>query len=110
VAGLDAQHGEHGAVEALGRGQVRDGDGEVVERPAEATVAGVLELDTPHGAARAHLHPAGDACGALVLGHSAGGGGGAPDLMLAAEVANGLGIGRARRAAYRVADRAPACV
>ena len=49
VAGLDAQHGEHGAVEALGRGQVRDGDGDVVEHRAEATVAGMLELDTPHG-------------------------------------------------------------
>ena len=43
VAGLDAQHGEHGAVEALGRGQVRDGDADVVEHPAEATVAGMLE-------------------------------------------------------------------
>jgi hypothetical protein len=30
----------------------------VVEHHAEATVAGMLELDTPHGPARAHLHPA----------------------------------------------------
>ena len=42
VAGLDAQHGEDGAVEALGRGEVRDGDADVVEHPAEATVAGML--------------------------------------------------------------------
>ena len=40
VAGLDAEHGKHGAVEALGRGEVRDGDGDVVEHLAEATVAG----------------------------------------------------------------------
>jgi hypothetical protein len=33
VAGLDPQHGEDGAVEALGRGQVRDGDADVVEHP-----------------------------------------------------------------------------
>ena len=44
VAGLDPQHGEDGAVEPLGRGQVRDGDGDVVEHRAEATVAGMLEL------------------------------------------------------------------
>src|SRR3989442_355306 len=35
VAGLDPQQGEHGTVEALGCGQVRDGDGDVVEPPAE---------------------------------------------------------------------------
>jgi hypothetical protein len=38
VAGLDPQHGEDGAVEPLGRGQVRDGDGDVVEHHAEASV------------------------------------------------------------------------
>ncbi len=37
VAGLDAEHGEHGAVEALGRGEVRDGDADVVEHLAEAS-------------------------------------------------------------------------
>ena len=36
VARLDAQRGEDGAVEALGRGEVRDGDSDVVEHPAEA--------------------------------------------------------------------------
>jgi predicted alpha/beta-hydrolase family hydrolase len=60
----------------------------------------------PHGPARAHLHPAGDARGALVLGHGAGGGAGAPDLVLATEVANGLGIAVALvEQPYRVAGR-----
>jgi hypothetical protein len=39
VTRLGAQHGEHGAVEALGRGEIRDGDSDVVEHSAEATVA-----------------------------------------------------------------------
>src|SRR4051812_16193948 len=39
-----------------------------------------LELDTPHGPARVHLHPAEAPRGALVLGHGAGGGVAAPDL------------------------------
>jgi predicted alpha/beta-hydrolase family hydrolase len=49
--------------------------------------ADVLELATPHGPARAHLHPADGAVGALVLGHGAGGGVGAPDLRAATEAA-----------------------
>src|SRR5215218_6414648 len=40
MAGLDAQDAQDGAVEALGGREVRDGDGDVVEHPAEATVAG----------------------------------------------------------------------
>jgi hypothetical protein len=36
VTRLGAQRGEDGAVEALGRGEVRDGDPDVVEHPAEA--------------------------------------------------------------------------
>lgn len=47
----------------------------------------VLELETLHGPARAHLHPAKDAVGALVLGHGAGGGVTAPDLVTVTEVA-----------------------
>ena len=46
VARLDAEHGEHGAVEALGRGEVGHGDPHVVEHRRETTVAGTLELDT----------------------------------------------------------------
>jgi hypothetical protein len=38
---LGAQHGEDGAVEALGRGEVRDGDRDVIEHPADDTVAGM---------------------------------------------------------------------
>jgi hypothetical protein len=49
VARLDAEHGEHGAVEAFGRGEVGHGDPHVVEHRHEATVASMLELDTPHG-------------------------------------------------------------
>src|SRR6266545_3942245 len=36
VAGLDAQDAQDGAVEALGGGEVRDGDADMVEHPAEA--------------------------------------------------------------------------
>jgi predicted alpha/beta-hydrolase family hydrolase len=49
-------------------------------------------VDTPHGSARVHLHPAEEPRAALVLGHGAGGGVGAPYLVLATEVANDLGI------------------
>jgi predicted alpha/beta-hydrolase family hydrolase len=52
----------------------------------------VLELETPHGPARAHLHLAEDALGALVLGHGAGGGVTARDLMAVTEVAQGEGF------------------
>ena len=41
----------------------------------------MLAVDTPHGQARVHLHPADGARGALVLGHGAGGGVTAPDLV-----------------------------
>jgi len=43
----------------------------------------VIEIDTPHGLARAHVHTSADAKGALVLGHGAGGGVEAPDLVAA---------------------------
>ena len=52
----------------------------------------VLEIDTPHGPARAHLHPAGEPVGALVLGHGAGGGVSAPDLVAATEAALSTGF------------------
>jgi predicted alpha/beta-hydrolase family hydrolase len=47
----------------------------------------LLELETPHGPARVHLHPAEDPLGALVVGHGAGGGVGARDLVAVTEVA-----------------------
>lgn len=42
-------------------------------------------LDTPHGPARVHLHPADRPRAALVLGHGAGGGVAAPDLVAVTE-------------------------
>lgn len=49
-------------------------------------------LDTPHGPARAHVRPAPDAIGALVLGHGAGGSVTAQDLQAVANVAHAAGI------------------
>ena len=49
-------------------------------------------IDTPYGEAVAHLHPAGDPRGAVVLGHGAGGGVDAPDLVAATEAANSAGF------------------
>ncbi len=46
-----------------------------------------LEIETPHGLARAHLHPAEQPAAALVLGHGAAGGVSAPDLVAVTEVA-----------------------
>ena len=46
-----------------------------------------MEIDTPHGPARAHLHAAGEPRAAIVLGHGAGGGVAAPDLVAATEAA-----------------------
>jgi predicted alpha/beta-hydrolase family hydrolase len=47
----------------------------------------LTELETPHGPAAVHLHRAEKARGALVLGHGAGGGVAAPDLVAATEAA-----------------------
>lgn len=64
-------------------------------------------VDTPHGPARLHLHPAaGDPVAALVLGHGAGGGVAAPDLVRATEVANAQGVSVALvEQPYHVAGR-----
>ena len=51
-----------------------------------------LEIDTPHGPALAHLHPVPDPAGAVVLGHGAGGGVGAPDLVAATGAAHDEGF------------------
>nr|WP_221243307.1 alpha/beta family hydrolase [Conexibacter arvalis] len=66
-----------------------------------------MTLDTPHGPARVHLHrPDGPPTGALLLGHGAGGGVAAPDLVAATAVANELGatVGLVEQP-YRVAGR-----
>src|SRR4051812_11830905 len=66
----------------------------------------MIELETPHGPARAHLHEAEDPVAALVLGHGAGGGIGAPDLKAATEAANAVGVTVALvEQPYRVAGR-----
>jgi predicted alpha/beta-hydrolase family hydrolase len=66
-----------------------------------------VEIATPHGPALAHLHPAaGAAPAALLLGHGAGGGFGAPDLVAAKEVALALGMSVVFvEQPYRVAGR-----
>jgi hypothetical protein len=69
-------------------------------------------IETPRGAARVHvsLPRTGAATGALVLGHGAGGGIGAPDIQAAARAAESLRIAVALvEQPYRVAGRrAPA--
>jgi predicted alpha/beta-hydrolase family hydrolase len=69
------------------------------------------EIDTPHGPARAELHCAPDGGrAALLLGHGAGGGIGAPDLVAATRGATAAGVHVALvEQPYRVAGRrAPA--
>jgi uncharacterized protein len=63
-------------------------------------------MDTPHGPAREHLHHAGAPAGALVLGHGAGGGVSAPDLVAVTKAAVDRGISVALvEQPYRVAGR-----
>jgi uncharacterized protein len=65
-----------------------------------------LELDTPHGPALAHVHEAEDARAALVLGHGAGGGVAARDLVAATKVALSAGLAVALvEQPYKVAGR-----
>jgi uncharacterized protein len=65
-----------------------------------------LEIDTPHGPAKAHLQPADEPRGALVLGHGAGGGVSARDLVAAADVARSDRLSVALiEQPYRVAGR-----
>jgi predicted alpha/beta-hydrolase family hydrolase len=68
--------------------------------------AGVLDIATPHGPAHAHLHAVDAPRAALVLGHGAGGGVGAPDLVAATDAALSAGIAVALvEQPYRVAGR-----
>jgi predicted alpha/beta-hydrolase family hydrolase len=59
--------------------------------PSSRPVAKTLDLDTPHGPARAHLHEIEDPRLAVVLGHGAGGGVAAKDLVRATRAANQAG-------------------
>jgi predicted alpha/beta-hydrolase family hydrolase len=67
----------------------------------------VREIETPYGPARAHLTtPVKRPVGALVLGHGAGGGIGARDLVVASRAATDDGFAVARvEQPYRVAGR-----
>jgi predicted alpha/beta-hydrolase family hydrolase len=65
-----------------------------------------IDIETPHGPARAHVQAVAGARGALVLGHGAGGGIGARDLVAAAEAARSVGVATALvEQPYRVAGR-----
>jgi predicted alpha/beta-hydrolase family hydrolase len=72
---------------------------------AQHRVDGV-DVDTPHGPASAHVHTAAEPSAALVLGHGAGGGVTAPDLVAATRAANSEGVSVALvEQPYRVAGR-----
>jgi hypothetical protein len=63
-------------------------------------------VETPHGHARVHLHDAPSPHAALVLGHGAGGGVAAPDLVATRDAALELGLAVALvEQPYRVAGR-----
>jgi len=65
-----------------------------------------IDIDTPHGRAVAHLRAAAEPAGLLMLGHGAGGGIGAPDLVAVSGVALELGVSVALvEQPYRVAGR-----
>lgn len=70
----------------------------------------VTEIATPHGPARAELHSVPEGRAALLLGHGAGGGVSAPDLVAATRAATAAGVHVALvEQPYRVAGRrAPA--
>jgi hypothetical protein len=66
----------------------------------------MIEIDTPHGRGRAHLRLPRGADRALVLGHGAGGGIAAPDLVAVADAAHAAGLVVALvEQPYRVAGR-----
>jgi hypothetical protein len=66
----------------------------------------MLEIETPHGRANVHLHPAERPLAALVLGHGAGGGIASRDLVAATGAARAEGVSVALvEQPYRVAGR-----
>jgi uncharacterized protein len=65
-----------------------------------------LAVGTPHGPARVHLHGADAPAGGLALGHGAGGGVAARDLVAATTAAQAIGVSVALvEQPYRVAGR-----
>jgi uncharacterized protein len=70
------------------------------------TTAAPIELQTPHGPARAHIHAVERPAASLVLGHGAAGGVGSRDLVAATEAALAEGLTAALvEQPYRVAGR-----
>jgi len=68
--------------------------------------AKLLDVETPHGPARAHVQRAGSVEAALVLGHGAGGGVESPDLLATRDAALECGLAVALvEQPYRVAGR-----
>jgi hypothetical protein len=66
----------------------------------------VVEVETPSGTARVHLQPADRARAGLVLGHGAGGGVKAPDLIAASAAGHAEGVSVALvEQPYRVSGR-----
>jgi predicted alpha/beta-hydrolase family hydrolase len=66
----------------------------------------ILEVETPHGQANAHLHSADEPSAALVLGHGAAGGVTSRDLVAVTDVARSQGVSVALvEQPYRVAGR-----
>jgi uncharacterized protein len=66
----------------------------------------MIEIDTPSGRARVHLHAADEPRAALALGHGAGGGVEAPDLVAVCEAARSESVSVALvEQPYRVAGR-----
>ena len=66
---------------------VSDRHSQVTAAPPGDSRATPLEIDTPHGPARAFIHAADKPVGALILGHGANGGVSAPDLVAVTDVA-----------------------
>ena len=66
----------------------------------------MISVETPHGEARVHLHLVDEPRAAVVLGHGAAGGVGAPDLVAATKAARSIGasVGLVEQP-YRVAGR-----
>jgi predicted alpha/beta-hydrolase family hydrolase len=65
-----------------------------------------IEVDTPHGPARVHLHSADEPAASLILGHGAGGGVASRDLVAAtnAAISDGVSVALVEQP-YRVAGR-----
>jgi predicted alpha/beta-hydrolase family hydrolase len=77
----------------------------LIRRGSIASVS-PLEIETPFGMATAHLHSVDEPSAALVLGHGAGGGVEAPDLVAATRAAHSAGVSVVLvEQPYRVAGR-----